>query len=289
MNRVIKTTLAGLAAAALTTAASVAPAAGGTLDSLLGGLLGSGGTAVGLTDHGHLVSFKLRAPESPKTIGAVHGLKGDKKLIGIDYRVQNGKLYGVGSSGGIYTVSTSSAKATKVSQLTVTLQGSKFGVDFNPAADRLRVISDSGQNLRHDVNPGGATIADGTLTLPPDPAAAAGVTAAAYTNNDLDPDTATTLFDLDTTRDQVVLQSPANSGQLSPTGKLGVDAGSDAGFDIYSELSRGSTQAVAGWATLKVDGRYGLYSINLLTGAADREGRFPSRHQVTDLAVTLDR
>jgi hypothetical protein len=30
-----------------------------------------------------------------------------------------------------------------------------FGVDFNPAADRLRIISDAGQNLAHNVNAGG--------------------------------------------------------------------------------------------------------------------------------------
>jgi Domain of unknown function (DUF4394) len=45
------------------------------------------------------------------------------------------------------------ARATKVSQSTAALQRSAFGVDFNPAADRLRV-SDAGQNLRHDANPG---------------------------------------------------------------------------------------------------------------------------------------
>jgi hypothetical protein len=34
----------------------------------------------------------------------------------------------------------------------VALQGTRFGVDFNPAANRLRVISDLGQNLRHNID-----------------------------------------------------------------------------------------------------------------------------------------
>jgi hypothetical protein len=38
------------------------------------------------------------------------------------------------------------------------------------------------------------------------------VTGAAYTNNDDDPVTATTLFVLDTSRNQVAIQSPANAG-----------------------------------------------------------------------------
>jgi len=85
------------------------------------------------------------------------------------------------------------ARAAKVSQLTVALAGQSFGVDVNPAANRLRIISDTGQNLRHNLDdPNGApaagtTATDGMLTVPPATVAAAGVTGAAYTNNDLDP------------------------------------------------------------------------------------------------------
>ena len=35
-----------------------------------------------------------------------------------------------------------------MSPLTVGLDGDFFGVDFNPAAKRLRIISNTGQNLR---------------------------------------------------------------------------------------------------------------------------------------------
>lgn len=248
---------------------------------------GSDKGAVGLTADGKLVSFDLKL-RSGRTLGAVSGLSGDTKLVGIDYRVQNGLLYGVGNSGGVYTLS-SKAAATKVSQLTVALDGANFGVDFNPAADRLRVVSDTGQNLRHDVNPGGATLVDGTLNTPPAAGTTTGIVGAAYTNNDLDASTATTLFDLDANADQIALQSPANSGQLAATGKLGVDTGSAAGFDIYSDLKRGKTESVKGYATLTVGGKSGLYSVSLLTGEADLIRNFPSGVQVTDLAVQLDR
>ncbi len=120
--------------------------------------------AIGLTTSQRLVSFGVDSPEQVTGIGRVSGLQGDRRLIGIDYRVQDGLLYGVGNAGGIYTLDDSSAAATKVSQLTVALEGTNFGVDFNPAADRLRVVSDTGQNLRHDVNPSDATTVDVTLT-----------------------------------------------------------------------------------------------------------------------------
>ncbi|MFV2020242.1 DUF4394 domain-containing protein [Micromonospora sp. LOL_023] len=251
---------------------------------------GKGGLiSVGLTVDQKLVIFHVDAPGKAHDIGTVGGdLQGDDYLLGIDYRVQNGELYGVGNAGGIYLLDLCAVAAEKVSQLSVTLQGKYYGVDFNPAADRLRVISDAGQNLRHDVNPGGSTVVDGTLTYPPAPETATGLTGAAYTNNDLDPATATTLFDLDTNLGQIALQSPANSGQLAGTGALGVEPHPNAGFDIYSTVRDGRTVAVQGFAALDANGHSSLYKINILTGAAEKAGDFPKKYHVTDLAVPLN-
>ena len=251
---------------------------------------GSGSAdATGLVGGTTLVRFDTDRPAKARRVGAVRGLVGDTALVGIDRRVQNGKLYGVGNQGGIYTLNTTTTRATKRGQLSVALAGTAFGVDFNPAANALRVISNTGQNLRQPfgttVGPTAPTVVDGALNYMA--VTATGVTGAAYTNNDLDADTATSLFDLDTALDQVALQSPANSGALAATGKLGVDAASDAGFDIYSDLVRGKTASVRGFATLRVGERTGLYSVDLLTGDADLEGHLP--YAVTDLAVDLDR
>ncbi|TPQ15847.1 DUF4394 domain-containing protein [Streptomyces sporangiiformans] len=250
-------------------------------------------SAIGLTDDQRLVRFRTDQPGRTLPLGKVSGLKGDRKLVGIDYRVQNNKLYGVGDRGGIYTLREIGAKATKVSQLSVAPQGGSFGVDFNPAANRLRIISDTGQNLRHNIDdPAGApaagtTAVDGTLTNPPVPpatvgATARGVTGAAYTNNDLSAATATTLFDLDTTLDQVSVQSPANAGNLAPTGKSGVDAGPNAGFDIHTSARSGTN---TGYAVLRVGGAQRLYRVDLLSGSVTRAGTFDSRRTVMDLAL----
>ncbi|QYX80153.1 DUF4394 domain-containing protein [Streptomyces akebiae] len=258
----------------------------------LGGAKVPGGLkAVGLTADQRLVVFRVDKPGAAVPLGRVRGLKGDTRLVGIDYRVQNNKLYGVGDKGGVYTLREVGAKATKVSQLTAALQGTAYGVDFNPAANRLRVISDTGQNLRHNLDDpqgapaAGTTAVDGTLTNPPVPPATAGVTArgvtgAAYTNNDLDTTTATTLFDLDTVQDQVSVQSPANAGNLAPTGKLGVDAPLNTGFDIYSSAGSGVN---AGYAVTGAR----LFTVNLLTGKASSAGTFPKGRQVVDLAIPL--
>jgi hypothetical protein len=133
---------------------------------------------VGLTDDQTLVAFASTNPTKLTTLG----LQADQRLVGIDCRVADSTAFGVGDAGGIYRLRLGDATATKVSQLTVPLQGRAFDVDFNPAANRLRVISDTGQNLRHNLDdptgtpPPGVTVADTALTTPPATQPAAGVT-----------------------------------------------------------------------------------------------------------------
>jgi hypothetical protein len=265
------------------------PAAATDQDSFCGRRSDFGRTArltiVGLTAEQGLVKFNECRPGKLKQIGAISGLQDlDKLLVGIDFRVEDGELYGVGDGGGIYTIDPDTAQAFKVTQLTVPLEGASFGVDFNPAADALRIISDTGQNLRHPF--AGPlqflTQMDGRLNYTAG-TSALGVTGAAYTNNDLDPNTGTTLFDLDSTLDQVAIQSPPNAGSLVATGKLTVDAGSTVGFDNYTQLRQGVAVGNNAFATLVVDGTTGFYRINLLAGTAILIGGF-SRDKIDDFS-----
>ena len=274
----------GLAAAAVVVSVAAAVVGGGGGSSVA---QPAGLRAYGISADGTLmVTFTTDQPQVLNWVRLIQGFSGDTAAVGLDFRVQDGLLYLVGNKGGIYVLQGwDPTVIKKVSQLTVPLYGTNFGVDFNPAADRLRVISDTGQNLRHDLNTH-TTVADTTLSTPPTSGATTGVSAAAYTNNDLNPDTATTLFDIGTMTDQVLIQSPANNGTLAPTGKLGVDAGGNAGFDIYSTLSGGKAVSAAGFATLVApNGTASLYSINLLNGTATSIGQFPL--PITDLAISL--
>lgn len=246
--------------------------------------------AFGITSDGRLMAtFTTDRPDVLDWVRVVTGLTGDTALIGIDFRVKDGLMYGVGNQGGIYTITTPPTTpdvvVTKVSQLTVQLYGTNFGVDFNPAADRLRVVSDNGQNLSHDL--AGKTTEQTVLTSPPQEGPTKGITAVAYTNNDSSDDTNTTLFDIDTIRDQVVIQSPPGSGLLVATGKLGVDAGPNAGFDIYSDVTNGRTTSLSAFASLTTpDGATKLYDIHPLTGRATPIFPFPL--PITDIAIALD-
>jgi hypothetical protein len=283
----------GIAAAAAVMAASTAIFLGNTGGSAAATTPSL--PAFGIIGGTTMCAFNTSDPTTLNWVRNVTGFVGsDTSLIGIDFRVQNGLLYGVGNFGGIYTIPTmpppgSTMSITKVSQLTVALNGTNFGVDFNPAADRLRVISDKGQNLRHDLNTH-TTTTDMPLTL--NGAPALGVTGAAYTNNDLNGDTVTTLFDIDTVNDQVAIQAPANNGTLSPTGKLGVDVSINAGFDIFADLSGGKTISNTAFGAFVPSGGTvaTFYTVDVLTGTATRVGDFPmlGTVTVTDVAVALD-
>ncbi|NHZ43397.1 DUF4394 domain-containing protein [Massilia aquatica] len=221
------------------------------------------GDTVMLTAAGRIVS--LNADNTVRTNVALSGLQASETLLGIDFRPLDGLLYGVGSSGRIYTINPNTGAASMRSILAAdaadtsapftALAGADYAVDFNPAADRLRVVSDSGQNLRINVE-SGATTTDGIINGGP---AAAKITAAAYTNS-FAGTSATTLFVIDAAGSTLYTQNPPNNGTLSVPLALGVTASAVGGFDIDARNNRGL-------AVLTVGGKAGLYAINLAASA----------------------
>jgi Domain of unknown function (DUF4394) len=241
----------------------------------------------GLTDDQRLVRFRECRPDRATDVGPITGLEeDDTAIVGIDFRIQDGQLYGLGDGGGIYTIERATAAATLATQLTEPLDGVEFDIDFNPAADALRIISDTGQNLRHPFSGPTQfqTQVDQSLNIAG--TTTTGVSGAAYTNNDLDPNSGTTLFDISSETDQVLIQSPPNDGSLFPTGSLTVDAGPTVGFDIFSVESDGVVVANNAFASLDVTGSPAFYRINPVTGQAILIGDFGD-NVVTDIAVRL--
>ncbi|CAN5381603.1 hypothetical protein BH09PSE6_BH09PSE6_22030 [soil metagenome] len=242
------------------------------------------GDTVALTTTNQLLSFNRATPGMQVGIIRVTGLASDENLLGIDVRPADNTLYGLGSSGAIYTLDPATGVATRKSTLKAasgddnpftTLAGSDFGVDFNPVADRLRVISNTGANLRINVDTGDTTT-DGTIT----PASGTAViTAAAYTNS-LTGTTSTALYDLDGAAGLLYLQDPPNNGALGAGIPLGVTATTVNGFDIDARSN-------AGYAALTVGGVAGLYRINVAatTAAATLVGATPSGNTLRGLAL----
>ncbi len=147
-----------------------------------------------------------------------------------------------------------------VAMLSTPLNGTDFGFDFNPVVDRIRIVSNTGQNLRFNPNDG-ALIVDGMVN----PSGAA-ITASAYANN-FAGTTATTLFNIDASTDMLYIQNPPNNGTQVGVGSLGINVETMTGFDI------GGTSGIP-YALLSSGGMTKLYSINKTTGAATAMGNF---------------
>ena len=203
----------------------------------------------------------------------VFGLPAGVRLVGIDQRPLTGELYGVGSDSAMYKlVITGDKSAVALSSGSfagpATLNGTYFGVDFNPVPDRLRVVSDTGQNLRLDPNTTTnpmptAPIVDGSLN-PGTPR----VVAAAYTNSALSPVKAasTTLYVIDSALDTLYVQSPPNNGVLTNPVKINADVPDTAGFDIAGAAN-------AAYLTTAAGGRTVLHRLDLATGVATKVGQ----------------
>ncbi|HEX2517614.1 MAG TPA: DUF4394 domain-containing protein [Chloroflexota bacterium] len=242
--------------------------------------------AFGLTTGNALVRFDTANPGMILGRASVRGLQAGESLVGIDFRPANNALYGVGSTGRLYTVDPASGVAQQVGPgpLPGPVQGTAFGVDVNPVPDRLRVVSTQGQNLRINMDTletltdGGLAYAAGDRNAGQRPT----VVGAAYTNN-MAGATTTMLYVVDAGRDVLALQNPPNDGVLNTVGALGVDASEMVGFDVAPGTG-------AAFAALSAPGAgvSTLYSVDLASGAARRVGLIGGGQTLRGMALVLD-
>lgn len=186
-------------------------------------------------------------------------IQGLGPVVGIDVRPSDGQLYALAADGTVATVDAKTGAATVKSKLeTMPQSGASVTVDFNPVADKMRVIGSDGSNLRANVDDGKVTtdkplkFADGDKAAGKTPAIVAG----GYTNS-MKGAKETTLYDIDGKLGTLFRQAPPNDGVLSTIGALGV-SGKGAGFDIMSDGAGGNTAMLVLGKT--------LHMIDLATG-----------------------
>ncbi len=245
-----------------------------------------------------LLSFDSAAPSTVTFInnGApISGLQVGDELLGIDFRpvaidspaaAFDSVLYGVSVSNNfaplyrLYTINTATGEATPVGLGgQFKLNGGALGVDFDPVADRLRIVSAVAENLRVDPNDGSLTATDTPLAyvagdsgfgLEPT------VVGAAYTNN-FGGAAVATLYGIDSGRNVLVRQGGPNGtpspdgGELTTIGSgLGVKTTNEVGFDISG--STGVAYASLSTVIGPLDPSSGLYTVDLATGDSTRVG-----------------
>ena len=223
-----------------------------------------------------LVSIDSTAPGTIRSSIALTGLQGNEQLLGIDYRPASPRvLYGLGSAGRLYAINPLTGSAVALGA-PVTINGVAAGIDFNPSVDRLRVVTNTNQNLRLNPDTGALAATDSLVAYAVgdiNAGSAPRIAGAAYTNNSPGA-TPTTLYVIDTNRGVLATQGSVgsapvspNSGQLFTVGALGVATNDNVGFDIGRDGTVLATLVTPGSLTTQ------LYSIDLTTGAATLIGR----------------
>jgi hypothetical protein len=229
----------------------------------------AGAVPIVVTNGSAIVNADTNNLPSPSAPIPVTGLQGGETLLGIDQRPATGQLYGIGFTGRVYVIDTSTGVATQVGGAAAFTPGATaYGTDFNPVVDRIRVVSDTEENLR--LNPDDGTLTSADAALNPTPA---DVVAAAYSDNTAGA-TSTTLYDINWFTGKLYTQggvggSPdsPNTGNLHEVGSLNLASPSDGnrvGFDIGAD-------GVA-LATITTGGVSKLFGINLTTGQATNLG-----------------
>lgn len=276
-------TLTGLLSAGLSAGLSAA-----TLPAL------KGNETLWLLDEAHvLIKVKAATPDKIVEQKPLAGLATDEQLLGIDYRVAYGVLFALSDKGQLYSIDTGTGKVTATGPVLPkdTLKKGQFGFDFNPVADRIRVVNEHGQNLRlHPATAALASVdpelkyADNDANFGKKPA----VVAAAYTYNQQD-STLTTNYAIDKTSGTLVTQgskegtTPAvspNTGLLFTVGSLGLQSLQRIAFDI-SDLSNLSFIAVSTTA----EPASTLYQLDLQTGQNKKLGTLADGRGLLGIAI----
>ena len=187
-----------------------------------------------------MLRFACDRPGRLQSRQPITGIPPTEDVDGIEYRAADLEIYAVTTDrsmvGRLYTLEESTAVATFRCVIgSEPLNGASpnaFGVDFDPAADLLRIVSRADQNLA--IDPDGGPVCPATehgelhyANGDPNEGRDPGVTAAAYTT-DFD-----TLADIDVNLDVASLQD-LSSGALSTFFPFDiiVDAAPQSGFDI---------------------------------------------------------
>ena len=257
-----------------------------------------------LGESNNLFRVETTSPQFIQGLTTVTGLQAGEKLLAIDFRPATGQLYGITDLSQLYLISPTTGAATRVGPGSfsppLNLGGIRgwmidLGFDFDPVADRIRVVTGAGQNLRLNPDTGTVSSVDTALAFAagdPNAGREAAASACAYTNN-FSGATSTTLYAVvngsgsGDPQTVLVTQGSAggspispDSGQLFTVGDSGLIFIEPTGLDIAPD-------GTAYGLFTTTDTANGLYTISLATGGAARIALLPSFEVLRDIAVVL--
>ena len=152
-----------------------------------------------------------------------------------------GNIYKLNPANGMAPLVSTSRPAAGDDNPFAALTGATSGVDFNPVADRLRVVSNTGQNLRINVDTGDGVTDD--VTTP----ASAAVSASSYAHSFAGTGSSRP-FSLNSATNTVDVQDRPNNGTQVAGAPFGVTGAAVKGFDIEAPNNTGYVALTAGAA-----------------------------------------
>ncbi|MEP1258517.1 DUF4394 domain-containing protein, partial [Algoriphagus sp.] len=217
-----------------------------------------------LSSDNKLLIYEARNLSMPTSSMDITGLGSGEMIVSIDYRPATGQLYALSSMSRLYHINENSGVATALgtTSFSPAVLGENASLDFNPTVDRIRLVTESGQNLRLHPELGTVVATDGSINGGMNPR----IGAVAYSNS-FSGTTSTTLFDIDFAQDKLYKQVPPNDGGLEEVGSLGVD------FEGIGDMDLNPDNSIA-LAVNRKEGESRLYTIDLASGKAMWIGTF---------------
>lgn len=223
-----------------------------------------------------LLAFDRTSPGSIRQNTSITGIPAAERIVGIDLRPVDGVLWALAivsaAADKLYTIDVATGAATLICTLSTDPANPNVAIDFNPVANALRIVADTGQNLRVPpaslLGPGGACAVTTDTALTTAGAARTGITAAGYTNSVSGAVASTTLYYIDTDEaagaDRLTISGAPNDGVVANVGgTLGFDIVTATALDIAGTANVATLTGVVGAATVS-----SIFSLDLVTGAA---------------------
>lgn len=228
---------------------------------------------------------------NPSVILTARPMNNVTNAVAIDFRPADGLLYVMNADGRLFKINPNGVQsdnnfAVEPAGTVTNLNGTSFGFDFDPVADRLRITSDTDINLSHQI--GGTTAVQTPLSaLFGNPC----IVGSAYSNNFAGA-ASTTLYNInafDNNITRLTTQTPASGGgQVFRAALIDSNGGNipvvaeEFGFDI------GLIPSVGYMAGTRYSTGYSVFStVNLDTGVVSDFGFIGRGMVIRDIAVEI--
>ena len=219
----------------------------------------------GVTSNNEIVKYNAKNPEKVLQTLSVTGIESGDQLMAIDFRPATGQLYAMSRNSRLYIIDLQTGATSGPigdDAFSPEVYGTFVGFDFDLVQDRIRLVTDLGQNLLIHPSTGATAKVDGSLN-PGSPF----VVGSAYTNSKKGA-RSTELYGIDLSSQKLVKQG--SNGKLTAVGSLRAGASGEVGFDIS-----GDNQVVL--ACMNVTGNSKnlvntLFYVDLRTGEATAIG-----------------